>query len=262
MPIPTASSGASAAEPDRRAVVYPPAMSRIVLSLLLVVGGLQVHAAELPLPAVTSSAAVMPEFGRWREHDVSFTYSGFTSKYSCDGLADKVKVLLRTLGARPDFRVDTFGCPEPFGGPTEFPRVRLRFASLEPGAGPVAAAVAAGSAAPPVFGHVLGREAPKLPPPGPAAVGGAAEQATGDPVPGAWQGIRFDRRHPRSLDPGDCELLEQFRDRVLPLFATRAQVDGLRCIPHQVTGTRLALAVEVFAPPPSAEGPGVSPRSR
>lgn len=248
MLMPAVSCVASAAEPDDVAEVYPDVMSRIVLSLLLSLGGLATSAAA---PAGGDSAPPV-ETGRWREHDVSFTYSGFTSKYSCDGLADKMKGLLRTLGARPDFVVSTFGCPEPFGGPAEFPRVRLRFASLEPAVD--ATSVAESPAEPTAFGHVIGREAPKLPVPGAAAIGGTAAQATGDPIPGAWQSIRFDRRRPRSLDPGDCELLEQFRDRVLPLFATRAVVDGIRCIPYQLTGTSLGLVVEAFAPLPTADG--------
>jgi hypothetical protein len=101
-----------------------------------------------------------------------------------------------------------------------------------------------------------------LPPPTPAAIGGTAARASGEPAPGQWQLVQFDRRRPRPLDPGDCELLEQFRDRLLPLFATRALVDGIRCIPYQIAGTQLNLSVEVFAPPPSADTPSAAPRGR
>ena len=50
----------------------------------------------------------------------------------------------------------------------------------------------------------------------PAAIGGTAASTSGEPSPGLWQLVQFDRRRPRSLDPGDCELLEQFH-RLLEL---------------------------------------------
>ena len=42
------------------------------------------------------------ERGVWQKHEYSFAYMGFTSTYSCDGLADKIKLLLITAGARQD----------------------------------------------------------------------------------------------------------------------------------------------------------------
>ena len=205
--------------------------------------------------SAADSAAGSAATGRWKEHDLSFTYSGFTSKYSCDGLADKVRLLLRTLGARPDLKVTTYGCGALYGGPTEFPRVKLRFATLEPATeGPAslpAESVAVQPAATPQpYGHVIGREAPRLPVPGAAS---APETSAVAPVPGEWRKLRFDRDRPRTLDLGDCELLEQFRDRVLPLFATRAMDDHTRCIPYQLSGTSLSLGFEVFAPVPTAD---------
>jgi len=177
-------------------------------------------------------------------------------------LADKVRLLLRTLGARPDLKVATYGCGDLFGGPTEFPRVKLRFATLEPAtegvtALPAESAVQQPAAVPQPYGHSIGREAPRLPVPGMAI---ASEASAVAPVPGEWRKLRFDRERPRTLDPGDCELLGQFRDRVLPWFATRAMEDHTRCIPYQLSGTSLSLAFEVFAPVPTADGSRTSSR--
>src|ERR1035441_3625661 len=44
--------------------------------------------ADAPSPAPAHIAA------SWQKHQYSFQYMGFTSTYSCDGLADKLKVLL------------------------------------------------------------------------------------------------------------------------------------------------------------------------
>ena len=212
-------------------------------------------------PAVAAEPLADPgSQGRWKEHELSFTYSGFTSKYSCDGLADKVRLLLRTLSARPDLKVATYGCGDFFGGPTEFPRVKLRFATLEPATEGAAASqperAAVQTPATP-YGHVIGREAPRLPMPGAAIVPEASAVA---PVLGEWRKLRFDRDRPRTLEPGDCELLEQFRDRVLPLFAIRAMEDHTRCIPYQLSGTSLSLAFEAFVPVPTADGSRPSSR--
>ncbi len=170
--------------------------------------------------------------GRWHEHQLSFTYSGFTTKYSCDGLADKLRMVLRTLGARPDLKVATYGCAALYGGPTEFPRVKLHFATLEPLPAPSETSSSLPTAA--------------------AAANGAAV-VSADAVAGVWRQVRFDRDRPRAFEAGDCELLEQFRDRVLPLFTIRALSDHTRCLPYQLSGTSLSLSFEVFAPLSSAE---------
>ena len=40
--------------------------------------------------------------GVWQKRQVSFVYTGFTTDYSCDGLAGKLQVLLIAAGARAD----------------------------------------------------------------------------------------------------------------------------------------------------------------
>jgi hypothetical protein len=65
-------------------------------------------------------------------------------------------------------------------------------------------------------------------------------------VPGSWRTIEFAPHRPFALGEGDCELIEQFRDKVLPLFATRALDGRFNCIPHQVS--TFSLKFEVFAP--------------
>jgi hypothetical protein len=191
------------------------ALLSLLLALLLVDAAAAAPAAAVNSAAVAANSPEAATAGRWREHSLSFTYSGFTTKYSCDGLADKVRGLLRALGARTDLRVSDYGCGALYGGPSEFPRVKLQFATLEPL--PATAAAETGS------------------------------------VAGEWRVVRIDRDRPRVLEPGDCELLEQFRDRVLPLFSTRAMDDRTRCIPNQLSGASLSLGFEVFVPARTAE---------
>src|SRR5258707_15163032 len=46
----------------------------------------------------------------WKEQQLRFFYLGRTSRYSCDGLRDKVRAMLLELGARRDLRIEALGC--------------------------------------------------------------------------------------------------------------------------------------------------------
>ena len=175
----------------------------------------------LPSPAEPAAAAdgttASPtgEPGTWRSQKTELVYMGFTSTYSCDGLEAKLKLLLRQLGARPDFKVYSTGCDRDYGKPSRFARATLEFATLQPADAPADAP--AGSAA----------------------------------VTGIWRPVELAPHHPFDLQDGDCELMEQFRDTVLPLFATRGLRVQITCVPHQDTGGPFDLQLQVFAPPPA-----------
>src|SRR5271166_5306557 len=70
--------------------------------------------------------------GVWQKHDYSFAFMGFTSTYSCDGLADKLKTLLIAAGARADAKARAGACASGFGHPDKFARADLSFYTLVP----------------------------------------------------------------------------------------------------------------------------------
>jgi hypothetical protein len=74
----------------------------------------------------------------------------------------------------------------------------------------------------------------------------AAGAARPGDVPAHWGAVRL--AGPGRLEPGDCELAEQIRDQILPLFTTRRLQAQLNCIPHQETAGNIALSVEVLLP--------------
>jgi hypothetical protein len=174
------------------------------------------------LLAGTALAAPEPVPGMWQDHQIELAYLGFTSRYSCDGLQSKLELLLRQLGARQDAKVSAFGCDRGFGTPSRFPRATMKFATLQP--------VDAGSGA--------------------AAAAPATTPAP--PVAGVWRAVQLAPHRPFNLEDGDCELMEQFRDKVLPLFSTRDQQLNLNCVPHQDIGP-FSLRLQVFALPPAAD---------
>jgi hypothetical protein len=164
-----------------------------------------------------TSAADEPsarERGVWQKHEYSFVFMGFTSTYSCDGLADKIKLLLIAAGARHDAKSWPGACANGFGRPDKFARANLTFYTLAPGAADTA--------------------------------------SDGKQVDGVWRPVSFADRSPRDLSTGDCEVVEQFRDKVLPMFATRNVEDHTACVPHQQSGSLVSLRFESFTAAPRA----------
>lgn len=179
--------------------------------------------ALIPTLLISSAGFADPaaagEPGVWQKHQYSFAFMGFTTTYSCDGLADKLKLLLIAAGARPDVKSRPGACATGFGRPDKFARADLTFFTLAPGATDTAAA--------------------------------AADTASvGKPADGIWRPVAFADRSPRELGTGDCELVEQFRSNVLPMFTTRNIDNRTTCVPHQNSGSVINLKFESFAAPP------------
>ncbi|MGA2186914.1 MAG: hypothetical protein ABSH33_00185 [Steroidobacteraceae bacterium] len=159
-------------------------------------------------------AAATPEAGVWQRHEYSFAFMGFTSTYSCDGLANQLKLLLIAAGARPDVKAQAGACASGFGRPDKFARADLTFYTLAPAA--------------------------------------AAKPGDGAPVDGSWIPVALAYQRPRTLGRGDCELVEQFRTSVLPMFTTRNVENHTTCVPHQESGSDIDLKFDSFGVPPKA----------
>jgi hypothetical protein len=152
--------------------------------------------------------------GVWQKHDYSFQFLGFTTTYSCDGLASKLKMLLIAAGARADAKSISDGCSRGYGVPDKFARATLTFYTLAP-------------------------------------VG--IEESGSPPTDGVWRSVALGDRSPREVRLGDCELVEQFRDKVLPMFTTRNVDNRMTCVPNQLSGSVINLKFEVFAGLPAAK---------
>ncbi|HME38507.1 MAG TPA: hypothetical protein VKG63_06050 [Steroidobacteraceae bacterium] len=156
--------------------------------------------------APTTAAA---DRGVWQKHEYSFVFMGFTTTYSCDGLADKIKVLLIAAGARGDAKSQPGACASGFGRPDKFARADLTFYTLAPVA--------------------------------------ADTPADSKRVDAVWRPVSFSRRSPRELGIGDCELIEQFRNNLLPMFNARNVDNHTTCVPHQESGSVINLRFESLA---------------
>ncbi len=146
----------------------------------------------------------------WVPRELRLTYQGFTAKYSCDGLSDRIKEVVLLLGARKqDLHVTPIGCSGGYGRPTPFPGVSVKMSVLEP----------------------IGDKTP----------------AGATPVAVVWRNV--DVARPQTLAAaGDCELTEQIKQSVLPLFTVRNVEYKSTCVPHQLTPGGTSLKADVLVP--------------
>lgn len=74
-------------------------------------------------------------------------------------------------------------------------------------------------------------------------------------VDGVWRHVEFSmtRSNPQ-LHGSDCELVDEFRSTLLPMFTTRNVTSTLHCIPHQTIGNQFDLSFDVLAPANTGRG--------
>jgi hypothetical protein len=156
------------------------------------------------------SEAAPKELAVWTPKEVQFTYMGFTTLYSCDGLKDDIRDMLLQLGARKDdlkvYEVPCSGDPD---RPNPFPGVKIKMSVLTP--------------------------AP------------STDSDVSHMVQAQWKTVKLPSRETGINAAGQCELLEQFKKTVLPLFTTRNVNLVADCVPHQLSplGTKLQADVLV-----------------
>jgi hypothetical protein len=208
-----------------------------------VAGAAEKGVVELPVAEPPGAATAAPEEGAWVLQQVNLNYMGFTSFYSCDSLASRLRTLLVLAGAREDLKVRPRGCAEGSNQVTRMPGARLEFRTFVPAA-KLPPPPAPKTEAP---ARQLGRDAPKLK---------RAEDAAIEPGLGAWRTIALDGRGLRdAVEAGDCELVEQFAREVLPLFTTRNVENRTRCAPGHRSSFDVNLTFESLGPVPTADAP-------
>jgi hypothetical protein len=168
------------------------------------------------LPLYAGNLGGDPTPAVWKEQRLDFVYRGITSRYSCEGLRDKMRLLLLELGARRDLKISAMGCdytvPPQFGKASVAPSLRIVFS----------APALPDAAAKPLH-------------PGDLAA-----------VSAGFQPFRVTADAFRRFDIGDCELVEEFARQILPKFATRDVKKDITCVPNQLSGMPYLLLGEAL----------------
>jgi hypothetical protein len=148
------------------------------------------------------------EFAVWTPKEIQFTYLGFTTHYTCDGLRDTIQEMLLQLGARKDdLKVYEQPCSDPIR-PDPFPGVKIKMSVLQPA---------------------------------PATLSPDTTL-----VEAHWKAVKLPYRENGINAAGQCELLEQFNRQILPLFTTRNVDSRTSCVPHQLEPLGTELQAEVL----------------
>jgi hypothetical protein len=171
----------------------------------------------------------------WVEQDIEFTYMGFTSYYSCDGLRDKLRWVLQEIGARPGFQVRVSGCMDK--GPDLIPRVRIKAAMLREATPELLARLAEDASRRELIARAAGKSA-------------EVNEATAQ-LPARTRQVEFRDRVGSRIEDGECELVEQLRDKVFVPLGARVVEDQLSCVPKTVMHGDVRLTIEVLEPVPS-----------
>lgn len=205
-----------------------------VLAALAVLAPLASFAQSPDKSASTDVPA--PVMAVWVEQTIHFPYMAFTAYYSCDGLKTKVSSILKEIGARPGFKVTARGCLSPRQGAERMPGLDIVVAMPQQATPAVLAELAKGTAQ-----HELAAKAGSKAAP---AAEGAAE------FPARVRRIDF-RDSPSGLvQPGDCELIEQMRDKVFIPLGAKVVANRMDCVPHTLSNGIIVLSIEVLEPVP------------
>ena len=147
-----------------------------------------------------------PIAAKWEAQQIRFTYSGFGTHYTCDGIRYKVEKLLLELGARDDVRIES-SCTSRLGEAQRFHKLLLAFAMPVPA---------------------------------------EDSDITEETFPAKWKEVRLRANRPRDLGAAECELVEQFNRQVVSKLDARDIENRLRCIPREYSFSAINLKMTVL----------------
>lgn len=199
-------------------------------------------AALCVLPGLLAGAraadqvAAEPVQAIWSNQEFAFYYQSMTTFYSCSSLEAKLQHILRALGTRALVKVRSVDCQS---GPVRMPRVMVNVTA------PVEATPQA----------LAERDKDKSKRELAARVRGEKEDADElAAFPAQWKRISLSRGN-LDLEPGDCELIDQLRRKVLPRLSVRVVKDNTACAPRQVSPGQPQLEVEALVALPKPDTP-------
>lgn len=186
-------------------------------------------------PAGAGADAAPTVEATWVENEVEFTYMSFTTYYSCDGLRTKLRWLMKEIGARPDFNVNVTGCVGQ--GPEAMPRVKIRAALPQEATPELMARLAEGAAKRELVARATGKA-------------DTVDEPTAR-FPARARRIELRDRSGSHIEDGDCDLVEQLRDKAFPQLGVKIVDDQMRCMPNTVALGGVRLTIEVLEAVPA-----------
>lgn len=182
---------------------------------------------SLLAPLASHADSSVPVQAGWKTQEIRYSYVGFTTAYDCDAAQDRIKTILRALGAHEQTRVSAQGCI--------LNRPSRNFFITITTATPVPAADLTKAPAQTSRDDLLKRLK-------------VAPAQLDETFPAQWKTIDLSRDRKLDLQPGDCELMEGLRDHVLPKLSVKIQTDRVQCVPRQLSIQTPELTVSALVP--------------
>jgi hypothetical protein len=213
-----------------------------MLSLAVLFAGPTAQAAAETSVQAGESAATAPAGtvdAVWVEQELAFTYMAFTTFYSCNGIRDKVRRILREIGVRPGFKVRASACIKQYG-PERMPRVTIKAALPQALTPELQQTLDGDQSRRELVARVQGQE--------------TAESEAGEVFKARWQRVVLEQSYDSAVKDGDCELMRELVKHVFgPLGVQVADGSRLDCVPKQVPLYSVKLVLDVLQPVPSAQ---------
>jgi len=168
----------------------------------------------------------------WRVQEIYFHYMGFTTLYSCDGLRDRMRDFLSQLGAHESAVVNV-ACSD-FTYPVRDGSVRMVIAYPVEATDENIQAIEQDEKRAKLLTLLQKRN---------KGVEIGAEPFEAERL----QVVLSSKARAPASAAGDCELLEQIRDRLIKPMGGTVIKDELRCMPYQGTAGNSNLKVEMLS---------------
>jgi hypothetical protein len=198
---------------------------------------LAAFATLLMAAAVAAEEQPQPVQAIWKPQEITFYFQSFTTFYSCSGLENKLERLLKSLGVTADVKVRAAECPS---GTAQMPRVVMKVTAPVEATPDALAERDKDKSTRDLSARVNGKEAEQ-------ALAKSLEQ-----FPAQWRRVSLSRGK-LDIEPGDCELIDELRRKVLPKLAIRIVKNNLQCSPNQLTLGQPQLEVEALVALPKPD---------
>jgi hypothetical protein len=189
----------------------------------------------------TEQGSPEPVQAIWKNQEFAFFFQSQTTFYSCSSLEAKLQRILKALGVpKPHVKVRSVDCQ---GGPVRMPRVLVNVTAPVVATPEAIAERNKGNSKLELTARVRGEKID------PEALA---------PFPAQWKRVSLSRGAV-DLEPGDCELIDELRRKVLPRLAIRVVKDSMHCTPQQLTIGQPQLEVEALVKVPKPDAPTSKP---
>jgi hypothetical protein len=147
----------------------------------------------------------------WKPQRMNFVYRGYSTLYTCSGLQQKLRRILRTVGARGRLELRAYSCDDSLATA----RFQIALTSPVEATPENVDQLTAYDSRAELVARVRGDQL------------ASAEDL--ERFPAVWKTISFARSREMKLAPGDCELVQQLRQHILPRMSVQIVNDQVRC---------------------------------